>query len=59
MTTLFTWACIDCGKMHYDDTHFRTRCRDEIACDARQKLNYIKVDRLGYMMGGFRNAKKS
>ena len=59
MSKLFTWACIDCGKMHYNDTHYRTRCRDEIGCISRQKLNYMKRDRFGYMMGGFRNAKKS
>lgn len=36
----FTWVCIACGKMHYNDTHFRTHCRDEINCKARQELNY-------------------
>jgi len=59
MSNLFTWVCVDCGKMHYNDTHYRTRCRDEFACVARQKFNYIKANKFDYLIGGYRNAKKS
>ena len=38
---LFTWACVRCGKMHYNDTHFRTHCRDEDACNARVRINFL------------------